>query len=300
MKTAGLLACSAALAVVAGAGAAALLRPAAPAADASRGEDLARVSAALEALESQQRDLRTALDQLALQSGSGGGGARGAVSVADIDAAVARYLHGQDVAAAAAKPAEAAPAAEATATVDPDELFAQLLDPNTTWEQSEAIWKKIRDAGLTDKVIAMMEDFAKARPHDPDAQVALGGAYLQKIYEVGNGPEAGTWAIKADKSFDAALALNSQHWDARFSKAVSLSFWPPMFGKQAEAINHFQTLIGQQEAGPSKPGYAQTYLWLGNLYLQQGKNDLAKQTYQGGLKQFPADAELLKQLGLVQ
>src|SRR5689334_4915427 len=124
MKTAGLLACSAALAVVAGAGAAALLRPAAPAADPARSEDLARVSAALDSLATQQRDLRASLDQLALQSG--GGGAHGAVSVADLDAAVARYLDGRDVAAAAAhKPAEVAPAPDVAAAeaLDPDELL---------------------------------------------------------------------------------------------------------------------------------------------------------------------------------
>src|SRR6187455_2359738 len=103
MKTTGLLACSAALAVVAGAGAAALLRPAAPAADPARSEELARVSAALDSLASQQRDLRASLDQLALQSG---GSSHGALSVADLDAAVARYLDGRDVAAAAKKPAE--------------------------------------------------------------------------------------------------------------------------------------------------------------------------------------------------
>src|SRR5262245_55929870 len=108
MKTAGLLACSAALAVVAGAGAAALLRPASSAADPARSDELARLSAALESMESQQRELRSTLDQLALQSG--GGGARGAVSVADLDAAVARYLNGQAVAAAGASgPAEVAP-----------------------------------------------------------------------------------------------------------------------------------------------------------------------------------------------
>ncbi|MBM3985200.1 MAG: hypothetical protein FJ296_05865, partial [Planctomycetes bacterium] len=201
-------------------------------------------------------------------------------------------------------PAPAAPealAAEApVAALDLDDTFEALLDPDLDWDDREALWKKVREAELTDELIALVEAFAAARPNDPDAQVLLGSSYLEKIYEVGNGPEAGVWATKADKSFDAALALDDHHWDARFSKAVSLSFWPPMFGKQAEAINHFNTLIGQQEAGPSKPSHAQTYMWLGNLYLQQGKNDLAKQTYENGLKNFPGDEGLLKQLGLVQ
>jgi tetratricopeptide (TPR) repeat protein len=73
-----------------------------------------------------------------------------------------------------------------------------------------------------------------------------------------------------------------------------------MFGKQAEAINNFETLVAQQESLPSKPEFAQTYLWLGNLYLQQGKNDQAKEAYAKGLAKFPGDEDLLKQLGLVQ
>jgi tetratricopeptide (TPR) repeat protein len=296
MKTAGLLACSAALAVVAGAGAAVMLRPAAPAPDPGRAEDLARVTASLDALTRQQNELRSTLDGLSLQSSAA---SHGTVSVADIDAAVARYMDGRAVAAAASKPAEVKPDAATAAALDPQDMLEKILDPNATHADREALWKKIRDAGLLDKVVGLMEQYAAAHPNDPDAQVALGGAYLQKIFEVGNGPEAGVWATKADKTFDAALALNPQHWDARFAKAVSLSFWPPMFGKQAEAIQNFQTLIGQQESGASKPGYAQTYLWLGNLYLQQGKNDLAKQTYQSGLKQFPADEALLKQMGMV-
>jgi tetratricopeptide (TPR) repeat protein len=296
MKTAAVLACSAALAVVAGAGAAALLRPAAPAADPGRSEDLARLAASVDALTRQQNELRSSLDGLSLQSSAA---SHSAVSVADIDAAVARYMDGRAV--AAAKPAEVKPdAAPAAAAMDPQDALEKLLDPNLAYADREALWKKIRDAGLLDKVIGLMEQYAAAHPNDPDAQVHLGGAYLQKIFQVGNGPEAGVWATKADKAFDAALALNPQHWDARFAKAVSLSFWPPMFGKQAEAIQNFQTLIGQQEAGPSKPSYSQTYLWLGNLYLQQGKNDLAKQTYQSGLKYFPQDEALLKQMGMVQ
>jgi tetratricopeptide (TPR) repeat protein len=258
--------------------------------------ELARLADGLAAVQAQQRDLRAALDAVALQAG----GSAPAVSAADIDAAVARWLEGRDLAGLVPPAAQPAAVAAADGELDLDATFESLLDPDLSWEDREALWKQVREAGLTDEMLARVEAFAAARPHDPDAQVFLGSSYLQKIYEVGNGPEAGAWAMKADGAFDAALALDDHHWDARFSKAVSLSFWPPMFGKQAEAINHFGTLIAQQEAGPPKPGHAQTYMWLGNLYLQQGKNDLAKQTYEQGLAKFPQDPGLLKQLGLVQ
>jgi tetratricopeptide (TPR) repeat protein len=286
---------AAVVALLAGGGVALLLRgEAAVQAAAPGASDVARLAAAVDSLAAQQRDLRAAMDALALQVGT----SQAAVSAADVDAAVARWLETRAPAAAPAEPAvaEAAP----VDALDLDDTFESLLDPDLDWDDRQALWKKVHEAGLTDELIALVEAFAAARPNDPDAQVLLGSSYLEKIYEVGNGPEAGEWAMKADSSFDAALALDDHHWDARFSKAVSLSFWPPMFGKQAEAINHFGTLIAQQEAGPSKPSHAQTYMWLGNLYLQQGKNDLAKQTYEQGLKNFPTDEGLLKQLGLVQ
>ncbi len=99
--------------------------------------------------------------------------------------------------------------------------------------------------------------------------------------------------MKADEAFDAALARDDHHWDARFSKAVSPSFWPPLFGKQAEAIEHFETLMGQQEALPQQgPKHAQTYLLLGNLYQQQGNNDKALATWNDGTQLFPDNHEL--------
>ena len=103
--------------------------------------------------------------------------------------------------------------------------------------------------------------------------------------------------MTADKAFDTALDLDPEHWDARFTKAVSLSFWPPITGKQPEAVSNFQTLIAQQEkSGVTQPHYAQSYLLLGNLYLQQGKTDLAMQTYQQGLGLFPDHGDLKSQL----
>ena len=299
MKILPVLLVSAAVSVIAGGGAALALRGSGSEAPEARA-DVARLAEAVDALRAQQSDVRAALDALALQVGTGGG--RTPVSAADVDAAVARWMDEREARLAADDAAhpKAAEGAVAQGGLDADSAFEKLLDPELKGDAREALWKQIRDAGLLDEVIARMEAFAKARPNDAGAQVALGVAYLQKIFEVGNGPEAGVWATKADQSFDAALVINPQQWDARFAKAISLSFWPPMFGKQAEAIQNFETLITQQEGKPSKPEYAQTYLWLGNLYLQQGKSDQARETYNKGLSQFPGNEELEKQLGLVQ
>ena len=73
---------------------------------------------------------------------------------------------------------------------------------------------------------------------------------------------------------------------------INLSFWPPIFGKGAEAISQFETLLGQQKSQSPQPQFAETYLWLGNLYAQSGKMDLAQQTWSDGLLLFPDDEDL--------
>ena len=79
----------------------------------------------------------------------------------------------------------------------------------------------------------------------PEAQLALGQAYLGMTQQL-EGMEAGKYATLADKALDQALELEPEHWEARFTKAVALSFWPPILGKQPLAIRQFETLMEQQ------------------------------------------------------
>jgi cytochrome c-type biogenesis protein CcmH/NrfG len=79
-------------------------------------------------------------------------------------------------------------------------------------------------------------------------------------------------------------------------KAVALSFWPPVFGKQTEAIKHFETLVAQQERQTARDGFADTYVMLGNMYQQMGKLDQAVSTWKRGLKLFPDNSDLTQQI----
>ncbi|HYC76759.1 MAG TPA: hypothetical protein VEI02_03930 [Planctomycetota bacterium] len=175
-----------------------------------------------------------------------------------------------------------------------------LADPKLTGMARAEFLKKITDAGLLDALIAELAERAKARPDDPEAQLAAAEALIQKIQQVGNGPLAGKYAMQADKLYDVALAADPEHWGARFQKALSLSFWPPAFGKQNEAIRHFETLIAQQsKSGASKPEFAQTYLFLGNLYQQTGNPEKALALWKAGAAAFPENESLRAQLAAV-
>jgi tetratricopeptide (TPR) repeat protein len=171
-----------------------------------------------------------------------------------------------------------------------------LLSDKLDWDDEEKLWKRIREAGLTDAIIKELEKRVAANPKDADLQTELGNAYLKKIEEVPQGPESGAWATKADQAYDKALELNPEHWESRFMKATALSFWPPVFGKQGEAVKHYETLVAQQERQTAQDAFAETYYFLGNMYQQMGQIDQALSTWQRGLKLFPDSKNLQEQI----
>ncbi|MFG0320556.1 MAG: tetratricopeptide repeat protein [Planctomycetota bacterium JB042] len=197
----------------------------------------------------------------------------------------------------AAAERDAAAAAEEAAEETEDEFdleafAARLRAGGMSDEEVERAWRKIVAAGRVDDAIDLLEELAELHPNDPDLQAHLGSAYIQKLMTVPD-LQRGEPAMRADAAFDAALKLDPQHWDARFSKAISLSFWPPIMGKQPEAIRQFETLLAQQEgSGAPEPKHAQTYQFLGNLYLQSGQVDKAKEVFAKGLSSFPGNEAL--------
>ncbi len=260
--------------------------------------DPARVDALyarLSTLESENNDLRASLDDLRRAVRAGGPVAiRPHVAAAKDGPKSAAEEDALDPAIKTGAPK--APGADAE-KLTLEAAIATLGDKKLNFMDRAEVWKKIREAGLTDQVIADFEARVKANPQNPDLQVAVAEAYLKKIEEVGNGPIAGVWADKADKAYDAALATDPEHWAARFSKAIALSFWPPISGKQPEAIRQFETLIGQQANKQPRAEFVQTYVILGNLYNQSGQAAKAADTWRAGLKQFPDNAQLRDLLG---
>jgi tetratricopeptide (TPR) repeat protein len=176
------------------------------------------------------------------------------------------------------------------------QMLAMLDDPDLDEEEWSAAWKKISDAGLMDESLALLEDAVENDPYNPDAHMALAGGYLAKTTFADNDLEKGTWAIAADKTLDRVLELDPGHWEARFTKASTLTYYPPIMGKQGEAMKHFEVLLEQQKTLPPNPYYSQTYLYLGNLHQQLGNYQKASQIWKDGLAIYPDDVELAKQL----
>jgi tetratricopeptide (TPR) repeat protein len=200
---------------------------------------------------------------------------------------------------AIAEPETAARAAAAEAEAAGDAVLeaalGTLFDPGASYEKKVGIWQDLTKQGLLDRAIAVFEARAEDNPQNPDAQCELGGAYLQKVVAV-NDVQKGPWAMKADQAFDKALAINPEHWDARFTKAMSYTFWPAFLGMQPKAIEHLETLRTQQEARAPEPKHEQTYVVLGNLYANQGQTEKARGVWQRGSELFPQSKELQARL----
>jgi hypothetical protein len=195
-------------------------------------------------------------------------------------------------------PASASPSA--TAGTDIRFAFNQaidtLLSPTASYEQKQGAWKQLKDTGKLDEAIGELERRMADDPRTAEYPAALGQAYLQKCALIHDIREQGILAMKADQVFDAALSLDPFNWDARFTKAVAMSYWPTNMNKSAEVIEHFQTLIEQQEAQPPQPQFAQTYLWLGDQYQKAGQGDYARAIWQRGAALFPDDPSLKARL----
>lgn len=251
------------------------------------------------ALEQRQAELASRIDDLRLVSAAP---VSSRVPAEDVEAIVERLLASRGALTA---PRASAPTTEATDVemlkeMAIEDLVALLTRDSAFDDDSQDLWQKLRDAGRIDEVVAAFEALVAADPNDPDAQTKLGGVYLQKLFGVGPGPAAGIWAGNADKAFDRALEIDPQHWEARFTKAVSLSNWPAFLGKGGEAIQNFEILVEQQKQGAPREEYAQTYLFLGNMYQQQGDPTKALAAWKDGLAMFPDSEELAKQVRLLE
>lgn len=213
-----------------------------------------------------------------------------------IEQAVASYMAARagDSGAAPAESVAHEPSGVASASVE--DLLDMLREGELSGMQEQELWGEIRKSGRMDEVLAEYERLASLQPDNPDVQTELGNAYLQKIFDVGNGPLAGKFGNLADQAYDRALESDPEHWEARFTKAVALSNWPEFLGKTGEAIQQFETLVQQQERRPVEDRFAQTYFVLGNMYQRKGDMQKALETWRKGLALFPDSQTLREQI----
>jgi hypothetical protein len=175
-----------------------------------------------------------------------------------------------------------------------------LISPQTSYEQRQGLWKKLSEAGLLDLALTELQQQVAAEPHSAGAVTALGEGYYKKAGATDEVRERSMLAMKADQTLEAALNLDPQNWEARFTKAVGMSYWPAELNKSGEVIEQFRTLIQQQESEVQQPQFARTYLRLGEQYEKAGHANDAAQIWQRGASLFPTDPDLRKKVSSTQ
>jgi tetratricopeptide (TPR) repeat protein len=176
----------------------------------------------------------------------------------------------------------------------------RLTSPKTSFGEKRKLLGQLRKAGELDEVLAGLKELAADNPGDPTVPIATGEAEMAKIRAVaeagGDQTDMAILALQADQSFNQALKIDPTNWEAQFAKAANLSFAPPALNKGPQVIQMLSSLVTQQEAMPSQPQFAQTYILLGQEYQAAGQTDKAIQTWQQGAAQFPSNTVLQKNL----
>jgi tetratricopeptide (TPR) repeat protein len=178
--------------------------------------------------------------------------------------------------------------------------MSTLTSSEAGYAQKQAAWEQLRSSGKLDQAILELEQQATANSNAPEYPAALGQAYLHKAGTLSDIREQGILGMKADQSFDAALNLEPNNWEAGFWKATAMSYWPPQLGKGQEVIQRFVNLVKLQEGQTAQPQFAQTYLSLGDEYQKQGYQDYARQIWNRGATLFPSENRFGEKLSQAQ
>jgi hypothetical protein len=163
------------------------------------------------------------------------------------------------------------------------------------------LFQQLAQSGQLDSAIEELRKRAAADSGNPEISTTLGEALLNKVrtmHDAGvtDPTELGILALQADQSFNAALKIDPQNWEAQFVKASSMFYWPSDPQRDADVVQRLSSLIDQQEGKPGQPEFSQPYLVLGNEYDKIGKHAEAIATWTIGAQKYPADPALQKKL----
>ena len=172
----------------------------------------------------------------------------------------------------------------------------EILVSPTSFGQKQAAWSGLKNAGQLDQAIHELEQRMANEPQRPECVAALGEAYMKKCATMTDVREQAILAMQADKTLETALNLDPSNWEARFIRAVGLSYWPADLNKSPQVVQEFLTLIQQQEGQRKQPEFAQPYIWLGKEYEKAGQAQNAAQIWQRGAALFPENTELQNKL----
>jgi tetratricopeptide (TPR) repeat protein len=167
-------------------------------------------------------------------------------------------------------------------------------------ETLEKLFLEARKANASESLIRSFQTLVEENPQESSAHCLLARAFIEALMAEPNFIQKGEWARKADTEYLEAIRLDPASWDAQYGRAYSLSWWPEQLGMLPEAIRSFERALELQGGSAAQPRYVDTYANLGRLYARAAKADKAATVLTEGLRVFPGNEELKKQLDLLQ
>lgn len=146
------------------------------------------------------------------------------------------------------------------------------------------------------RAAALLREWMQAEPRGVEPRVRMANVRARCELPFADLMGKGALIGQANALLEEALQIDSTHWEARFTLAMHHFHSPEFLGRAPEAIRHLEILLRQQGEG-TQPHFAQTYLYLGDLYRRAGRADDATAIWRRGAALFPADARFAEKLG---
>lgn len=143
---------------------------------------------------------------------------------------------------------------------------------------------------------ALLREWMQAEPRAVEPRVRMANVRARCEIPFTDMMGAGALIGQANAMLEEALQIDSTHWEARFTLAMHHFHTPEFLGRTPDAIRHLEILLRQQ-SGAAQPHFAETYLYLGDLYRRAGRADEAAALWRRGAALFPADARFGEKLG---
>jgi vitamin B12 transporter len=161
----------------------------------------------------------------------------------------------------------------------------------------EAVASGRDDAGaVTARAEAEYRRVLAARPREVEPRVLL-ARVLAQCKRPGAGFMAqGRLIGEANQLLEEALSIDGTHWAARFTLAMNHFHAPEFLGRTGDAIREFERLADQQGDRTEVATFADTYLYLGDLYLRRKRVAEAVSVWRRGAELFPRHTGLRERL----
>lgn len=197
----------------------------------------------------------------------------------------------------------AAPAAKPAAPPKQGPSIEQIwtaIRQGVTSEAAQKMFEEARKTKSVDALIQSLEAIVQEDPKNAPAHCLLARSCIEALMAEPDFTKKGDWAKKADDAYANAIEADPGFWDAVYGRAVSLSWWPEQLGRMPDAIKGFERALELQADSSAQPRYADTYAQLARLYTKTARNDKATVVLTDGLRVFPGNSELQKQLDVIQ